>query len=113
MRWTHAVAGFSIAVLLTACGVNVEGTYIGRSSALFGMVPLEMRLTIEADKATLVGQYISRPLVFSAKQDGDRVIMRDAAGTQLVFHVAEKGKQLRCPQCKSIDSSFPDLWEKI
>ena len=39
MRWTHAVAGFSIAVFLTACGVNVEGTYIGRSSALFGMVP--------------------------------------------------------------------------
>ncbi len=105
----HCRVAVAFLFLLSGCGPDVHGHYLGYVSALFGFVRARVVLTVDGETATLRWSDGAR-LVLHATRHGERLVLADSRGDTLTFHIIDQGETLRCAQCRAV--RLPETWER-
>ena len=107
----HAVCTLCVTVLFTlsSCSHDYNGHYTGYISLVFGLLRVRIVLTVDDETATLHWPDGSR-LLLQVARHGDRLVLFDARGDALTFHVLHEGDTLRCAQCNAVQ--LPNTWER-
>lgn len=107
----HVVCTFCVTVLLTlsSCSHDGNGHYTGYVSLVFGLLRARIVLTVDNETATLYWPDGSR-LPLHVARHRDRLVLFDARGDALTFHILHEGDTLRCAQCNTLQ--LPQTWER-
>lgn len=105
----HAVCTLCLATVLTltSCSHNLTGHYTGYVSLVFGLLHARTHVG-RRDGDTALSRWVAYPL--QVARHGDRLVLSDARGDALTFHVLHEGDTLHCALCTTLQ--LPQRWER-
>lgn len=99
-----------LALSLTGCGGNADGTYVAMIEGGFLKSPLPIVLEVKGDKAVMNVADMKK-ISMTASLDGKVLSLHEGNPQGAInFHIINDGHTLQCNQCEQV--GIPKMWEK-
>lgn len=105
----HCLAIF-IALTLSGCAKNVDGTYTASKSALFGSVRILISMEIKGEHAVISMQNKPKLEMKTILKDDRIVVFKNTPSDGFIFQIKDGGNTLECNSCEQMN--LPKIWEK-